>query len=370
MRILIAPDSFKGSLSAKEVADSLEKGLMKYNASLSIEKLPLGDGGEGTLDTLISNKIYTGEKWSFDDPYVGQCSVVVGVAENKTYLESASVLGLPWFHDNRIPFGNRNSRSLGILLKQACEKGYRKCQIGLGGTGCHDWGLGMAYEMGVEFLNKQGNLIEQPWANPQGIHHFIVPKIEISITALSDIDAPLTGNAGAALEYAKQKGANDLKSLEKIAFHLLEVLNRNTNKDFRGVKGGAAAGGLGFGLAAFFNAEITSGIQTASKNLQLEKHVSQCDLVITGEGKIDTQSFDGKVLSGILSLARKHCKPVVIVCGKAEKQVRSKLNKEVLQLLETNTFAESEQESIQKTGYILQNRLAKILAKNLKDKRK
>ena len=356
MKILIAPDSFKGSLSAKEVADSLEKGLTKRVPSLTIQKLPLGDGGEGTLDALINNEVYAAEEWLFNDPFVGQRKAGVGVSNRQIYFESASVLGLPWFETRGIPFGKRNSRSLGILIRQAVEKGYGSFQIGLGGTGCHDWGLGLAHEMGVRFFDRNGNEMEKPWSTPGQIYRFNLPDTDFHINALSDIDAPLMGKMGAAFGYAEQKGGSEPEILEEISFHLLEVVKQSTGNDLSNLKGGAAAGGLGFGLAAFFNAQITSGIQTAAENLELEKHIAEAYIVITGEGKIDGQSFDGKVLSGVLALAKKHQKPMILVCGRDE--VKGDLPKEVIGVFETSVFAETEEESVQNASNLLENNVS------------
>lgn len=366
MKILIAPDSFKGSLSAKEVADFLEKGLMKCMPSLTIQKLPLGDGGEGTLDALITNEIYSAEEWLFNDPFVSQRKAVVGVGEQQIYFESASVLGLPWFCDKDIPFERRNSRALGILIRQAVEKGYRAFQIGLGGTGCHDWGLGLAHEMGVGFFDRDGNELREPWSNPNRIHRFSLPDTVIHIKALSDIDAPLMGKMGAAFGYARQKGGSEPEILEEISFHLLETVKQSTGRDLSDLKGGAAAGGLGFGLASFFNAEITSGIQTVSKSLQLEKQIVECDLIITGEGKIDDQSFDGKVLSGVLELAKKHQKPIVLVCGRNE--IKSNLPKEVIRFFETSAFAKTEEESVADARNLLENKVSLAVNKLFKER--
>jgi len=363
MKILIAPDSFKGSLSAKEVADSLEKGLLRCNSSLIVEKLPLGDGGEGTLDALSSGSVYSKEKWIFNDSFVGNRHVEVGVAKGQVYLESASVLGLPWFDTQGIPFGKRNSRALGLLIKQGIERGYRSFQIGLGGTGCHDWGLGLAHEMGVKFFDQVGNLLERPWSDPKQINKFELPEIDIEITALSDVDAPLTGKMGAAFCYAKQKGGTDLEILEETSFQLLDVVKRSTRIDLNDLKGAGAAGGLGFGLAAFFNAQITSGIQTVAENLQLEKHIAESDVIITGEGKIDGQSFDGKVLSGVLAFAKKHQKRVVLVCGKNE--AKQNLPDDVIGVIETSAFAKTQDESISNASLIVLNEVACQVCKAL-----
>jgi glycerate kinase len=366
MKILIAPDSFKGSLSAKEVADSVERGLTKCNASLSIEKLPLGDGGEGTLDALSSGNVYTKEKWFFNDPFVGKRNVEVGVAKGQVYLESASVLGLPWFEAQSIPFGKRNSRALGILIQQGIERGYRSFQIGLGGTGCHDWGLGLAHELGVRFYDRDRKLLEAAWNEPTRIYDFAIHDIELNINALSDIDAPLTGKRGAALCYASQKGATDINSLEETALHLLEVVNKVTGKNLTELKGGGAAGGLGLGLAAFFDARIKSGIQTVAENLELEKHVAESDIIITGEGKIDGQSFNGKVLSGVLALAKKHKKPMVLVCGKNE--AGQNLPDVVIGVFETSAFAETQNESISSASLILGNDVASHVYRALENR--
>lgn len=363
MKMLLAPDSFKGSLSAKEVAESLEKGLKGHLPSLTIEKLPLGDGGEGTLDALISSGLYGREQWLFNDPIVGQRRVEVGVSKRQVYLESASVLGLPWFEAQGIPFGKRNSRALGVLMKQALEKGYSSFQIGLGGTGCHDWGLGLAFELGVRFFDREGYSLDEPWSDPKLIYDFEVPEFEMNITSLSDIDAPLTGKMGAAFCYAGQKGATDLEGLEETANRLIEVVKRSTGINLTDLKGGGAAGGLGFGLAAFFKTEITSGIQTVAENLQLEKLIAESDIIITGEGKIDGQSFDGKVLSGVLALAKKYRKPMILVCGRNE--VRRDLPQEIVGVFDTSKYSKTAEESIAFAGSIMANHLSVDIIKTL-----
>jgi glycerate kinase len=362
MNILLAPDSFKGSLSALSIAEYLELGIKKTVPDLVCKKLPLGDGGEGTLSTMIAANAFHGEYWKISDPFYGQRDIQVGLRNNRAYLESASVLGLPWFTQQGIPFDERNSRALGLLIGSGQARNVSEFQIGLGGTGCHDWGLGLAHELGVHFFDSDGHGIRDSWKNPERIYRFEIPDNELRITALSDIDAPLTGKTGAALRYAHQKGAVDLDALERGALHLINLVQRSTGRDLSRLRGAGAAGGIGFGLAAFFGSKIASGIQKVAESLELDKHVSDCDLVVTGEGKLDAQSFDGKVLSGVLEAAGKHGKSVVLVCGQADETIKHQLPQEIIKLFETMSFASSAEESMKAVKPILIDHIGPAIA--------
>ncbi|AST57951.1 glycerate kinase [Thermoanaerobacterium thermosaccharolyticum] len=324
LKILIAPDSFKGSLSSKEVCSAIKKGInrvSKYN--FDIIEVPIADGGEGTVESFI---IAVGGKIvdvNVTGPLGHTVKAYYGILNDGTaIIEMAAAAGLYLVpNELRNPL-KTTTYGVGELIKSALDHGCRKFIIGIGGSATNDGGAGMAQALGVKLIDKNGNEI-----NFGGEHLNKVEKIDLSgidrriyeseFIVASDVNNPLCGVNGASYIFGPQKGATTemIKILDDNLIHYAEVIKNAIGKDLSKIPGAGAAGGLGFGLMAFLNATIKPGIEVIIEVARLEDKVKDCDIVMTGEGNTDYQTAFGKAPSGIVKLAHKYNKPVIILSG-------------------------------------------------------
>ncbi|PHO07557.1 glycerate kinase [Thermoanaerobacterium thermosaccharolyticum] len=322
MKILVAPDSFKGSLSSKEVLKAISEGIRRA-IDAEIAGLPIADGGEGTVDALIAS---LGGR-IVDVDVVGPLGNVVksffGILNDGTaVIEMAASSGL-----NLVPNDMRNplittTYGVGQLIKEALDKGCRKFIIGLGGSATNDGGAGMIQALGVKLLDEDckdipyggGNLHKLKKVDTSSIDKRVY---ESSFIVASDVTNPLCGEYGASAVYGPQKGATPemVEILDRNLKHYSSVIKETLGKDFSDVPGAGAAGGLGFSLMAFLNAKIRSGIDIVMEASNIDEKVKSCDIVITGEGNTDFQTAYGKAPAGIARIAKKYGKPVVILSG-------------------------------------------------------
>lgn len=324
MKILIAPDSFKGSLSAMEVADSIEKGINKVINDAVVEKVPMADGGEGTVQSLVDAT--NGEIISIKvrDPLLREITASYGILGDKktAVIEMAEASGLPLLlKDERNPLLT-TTYGTGELIRDALDKGCRNIIIGIGGSATNDGGFGMLIALGARFLDHNGKEIGFGGGNLGKLHKIDLdgmdPRIkECTFTAACDVDNPLCGPRGASYIFGPQKGAdeNTVEILDENLMHYAIVIKDNFNIDIREVPGAGAAGGLGGGLYAFLNAELKRGIEIVISITELEKKVREADLVFTGEGMIDLQTTFGKTPYGVAKVAKKYGVPVIAIAG-------------------------------------------------------
>lgn len=322
MKILVAPDSFKGSLSSKEVLKAISEGIRRA-IDAEIVGLPIADGGEGTVDALITS---LGGK-IIDVDVLGPLGNVVkgyfGVLNDGTaVIEMAASSGL-----NLVPNDMRNplittTYGVGQLIKKALDAGCRKFIIGLGGSATNDGGAGMIQALGVKLLDEDGKDIPYGGGNLHKLKKVDISSIdkrvyESSFIVASDVTNPLCGEYGASAVYGPQKGATPemVEILDRNLKHYSSVIKETLGKDFSDVPGAGAAGGLGFSLMAFLNAKIRSGIDIVMEASNIDEKVKSCDIVITGEGNSDFQTAYGKAPAGIARIAKKYGKPVVILSG-------------------------------------------------------
>ncbi|WP_434642502.1 glycerate kinase [Thermoanaerobacterium thermosaccharolyticum] len=322
MKILVAPDSFKGSLSSKEVLKAISEGIRRA-IDAEIAGLPIADGGEGTVDALITS---LGGK-IVDVDVLGPLGNVVkgyfGVLNDGTaVIEMAASSGL-----NLVPNDMRNplittTYGVGQLIKEALDAGCRKFIIGLGGSATNDGGAGMIQALGVKLLDEDGKDIPYGGGNLHKLKKVDISSIdkrvyESSFIVASDVTNPLCGEYGASAVYGPQKGATPemVEILDRNLKHYSSVIKETLGKDFSDVPGAGAAGGLGFSLMAFLNAKIRSGIDIVMEASNIDEKVKSCDIVITGEGNTDFQTAYGKAPAGIARIAKKYGKPVVILSG-------------------------------------------------------
>ncbi|MFS8886496.1 glycerate kinase [Synechococcus sp. H70.2] len=330
-RILVCPDSFKGSLTAKAAAESIARGIQQVLPQAEIELLPLADGGEGTLETWML--ALGGEKrglWvtgPLGDPVWAE----YGVVGERALLEVAQVVGLTLVPPQRRDPTHTTTYGLGELLRAVCRDPIAEIWIGLGGSATVDAGAGMAQALGYRLLDRAGDPIGWGGGELARLARIEPPKQPVwqgkCIRGLCDVQNPLTGSWGAAAVFAPQKGATpqQVRQLEQALQHWARVVERDLGRMVDGIPGAGAAGGLGAGLVAFLGATLESGIQLLAQHLALAERIRHCDLVITGEGCLDEQSSMGKVVGAVLEQAIAAQKPLLILCGQATPAARADL---------------------------------------------
>ncbi len=322
-KVVIAPDSFKGSLTAKEVCDAIEEGITKVSKEIHIVKIPMADGGEGTLQSLVDCKkgklIYR----RVLDPLANEIEAAMGLLKDKTaVIEMASASGLPL-----VPNYKRNplittTYGTGQLIRYGLDLGARRFIIGIGGSATVDGGAGMLQSLGVKLLADNDNEIDFGGGNLDKLKKIDISSIdsrlkECEFLVACDVTNPLLGENGASRIYGPQKGATRemVDILEENLYSFSQVVTNHFDKDYSNIPGAGAAGGLGFAFISFLNAKLIKGIDIVINETTLEDHIKNSDLIITGEGKIDIQTSFGKTPLGVSTLAKKYDVPVIALAG-------------------------------------------------------
>jgi len=335
LKILVAPDSFKGSLTATEVCDCIAEGIHEFTLDVDIELLPLADGGEGTVQSLVDatggqiiNKNVTG-------PLGKKVKAFYGIlGDYKTaVIEMAAASGLMIIPEEKRDPLKTTTYGTGELIKSALEHDITEIIIGIGGSATNDAGIGMAQALGVKFTDKNGEEVGLGGKSLDKIKNINLNGLDqrlkdIEIFVACDVDNPLYGKRGAAYIYAPQKGADHkvVKKLDSNLRYFNEVVKKELGRDINQVAGAGAAGGLGGGLVAFLDAELKKGTDIILETVKFDQKLQGIDLVITGEGMIDGQSIFGKTPIGVGKRAQKHDIPVIAVAGSLGKGVEKVLD--------------------------------------------
>lgn len=333
MKIVIAPDKFKGSLDSFEVCHAIEKGLLQASASFNTIKLPMADGGDG-LSNVVA--YYTNARLqgaSVQDPLgrIIDAHWLLSFDGKTAFIEMAKASGLQLLKQNEYNPLLTSSYGTGQLIKAAIDKGVQNIILGIGGSATNDGGIGMAAALGYLFLDENERDLPPIGKNLSRIKKIVAGEKEgsknINFQIACDVRNFLFGDTGAARIYAPQKGANPLmvEELERGMIHFASVIKNDLGVDVATIEGGGAAGGMGAGCVAFLNGKLVSGIDLIIQMAAVEDHIRDCDVVITGEGKIDDQSLYGKAVSGIALLAKKHRKRLIAMCGSLSAEA-SRLN--------------------------------------------
>ena len=324
MRILVAIDSLKGSLSSLEAGLAVKEGLEEIGCEVVVK--PIADGGEGSVeamaDALGAKFIDTIVK----NPLGIEILARYALKDDLAILEMSSASGLTLINpDERNPL-KTSTFGFGQMIKDAIAKGARKFIIGIGGSATNDAGTGMLSALGFKFYDKDGALLEGKGENLAKIYEFtdedaLKELKECEFLIACDVDNPLYGMNGAAHVYAPQKGANGrmVKELDDGLKHFATLVKEKTNSKFHTQKGAGAAGGLGFAFVAFLGAKLRPGIEIITQTIALEDEIKKADLIITGEGRMDFQSSMGKTPTGVAKLAQKYHKPVIAFAGSVQK---------------------------------------------------
>lgn len=323
MKIVIAPDSFKGSLTSMQVIKGVKQSASKFFCGANIIEVPIADGGDGTVEAICyasGGKIINTQA---RDPLGRLIKCTYGDANGTAIIGMSEVSGLALLKDEEKDPLKTSTHGTGDLIKKALDDGFKNIYIGIGGSATNDGGAGALQALGLKFLRTDGIEIERMCGGELGSVASIDdsnldPRLkDACITIMCDVTNPLTGQNGATYIYGPQKGGTEktLNSLEKGMKSFENILNEYAGREISLVPGAGAAGGIGCGLMCFTGAQLTSGIDAVLELVKFDGLIEDADLIITGEGRVDNQSACGKVVHGIANYAKKANVPVVVIAG-------------------------------------------------------
>lgn len=324
MKIVIAPDSYKESLSALDVASAIEAGFRDIFPDAHYVKIPVADGGEGTVEAMVAATKGKIVRLKVTGPLGTEVDAFYGLSgdESTAYIEMAAASGL-----ERVPASQRDplittSFGTGELIRHALDKGVDHIIIGIGGSATNDGGAGMMQALGAQLLDARGQQIGHGGGALARLASINIDALDARlqhcrIEVACDVSNPLTGKEGASAIFGPQKGATPalVQQLDQALAHYAAIIQRDLDIDVLTLPGGGAAGGMGAALHAFCHAELRRGIEIVTEALGLAEQVKDADLVITGEGRIDSQSINGKVPIGVARVAKRFNKPVIGIAG-------------------------------------------------------
>lgn len=373
MNILIAPDKFKGSLTAQQVCDTIKSVLQELNPPPGIYTLPLADGGEGSCELLTKFSRGTFTTVRVHDPLDRPIDAAYGISGDGSiaFMEMAAASGLQLLKkEERNPMIT-TTRGTGELIRHALDQGITKIYLGIGGSATNDAGIGMAEALGVRFLDSHGNQLKPIGENLRYIHTIdssqLHPRLtDIALTIFCDVDNPLSGPQGAAHVFAPQKGADEkmVAALDEGLKHYASLLEKTFHRSVN-FPGAGAGGGLPASLKVFTSLTVVPGMQFIMQFTGLENHVQRADIIITGEGKIDRQTLSGKVVNGVAQLARKYQKPLIVVAGSCELSAQELKNLGVSKVITIANEHTSEDYAIKHAAELLKQRIQEALTQNL-----
>ncbi|MCE0495968.1 glycerate kinase [Vibrio salinus] len=324
MRIVIAPDSYKESLTAMEVANAIEKGITEIIPSAQCIKVPMADGGEGTVQAIIDATHGEINETKVRDPLGRSVTALWGISGDKTtaIIEMAAASGIHLVSEEERNPLLTSSYGTGELIKAALDKGVKHIILGIGGSATNDAGCGMLQALGGRLLNREGNSILPGGSAISELSDIDLtamdPRLEeVTLDVACDVDNPLCGPEGASAVFGPQKGATPemISRLDDNLRHFSDVVKRTTGADILNIPGSGAAGGLGGCLVGLCGATLKAGVDIIIEAVSLEKAMDGADLVITGEGRIDSQSIHGKTPVGVAKAAKKYHLPVIGIAG-------------------------------------------------------
>ena len=324
MKIIIAIDSFKGSLTSIEAGEAAREGILQVHPDTQTEIIPIADGGEGMLSVMLTTTGGTKHTLMAHNPCMELAETAYGISADGTtaFIEMAAISGLPLIPDSQRNPMRTTTYGTGELIKDALKKGCSRFIIGIGGSATNDAGTGMLQALGFRFLDKDGNTLGEGGEILGKIVHICTQNVHPSLKntvfiVACDVQNPFYGPNGAAHIYARQKGADNamIASLDDGMRHFAEVIRKETGKDIAHIPGSGAAGGMGGGMMAFLNTELKSGADLLLDICHFEERIKDADLIITGEGCIDRQSLMGKIPGKILQKGLTLDIPVIAIAG-------------------------------------------------------
>lgn len=322
MHILIAPDKFKGSLTGLEVCKSLQEGILQTQPDATFTLQPLADGGDGSLELLDSLWSLEKHELTVNDPLFRPHQAYYQSNGDTAFIELPIASGMALLSkEDRNPL-ETTTLGTGELILDAYNKGFKKINLFIGGSSTNDAAIGIAHALGYTFLDVDGNTLSPIGKNLKNIHRIKSSKLsralhQLEVKVICDVTNPFFGPKGAARVYARQKGADNaaIEMLEEGLQNMNELFITTFGIEVQRIPGAGAAGGVGGGMMAFLDAEKVGGTELFLDLFDMKEKVAQADMVITGEGRFDEQSLDGKVIAGVEKLCREANKPLVVVCG-------------------------------------------------------
>jgi len=341
MNVLIAPNSFKGSLSAVLTAKTIAKGILKAKGGLryKLTLLPISDGGDGLIDVFLFSKKAKKVECIVSDPLNRRIKAYYAcdIKNSVAIIEMASASGLVLLNNSERNPLIASSKGTGEFLLDAINKKVKRIIIGIGGSATCDCGIGALFALGFRFLNHNGEEVEPLAKNLSKIQKILYPDnfqkfSSLDIQIACDVDNPLIGKNGSAKIYAPQKGASsdDVFFLEEGLANFAKVIRKITGINIANMRGGGAAGGIGVAFHALLGAKLRRGTEIVFKELQVEEKIKNADIVITGEGRIDFQTIFGKAPIEIAKIAKKYHLPCIALCGSVEPFITDELHKKGL----------------------------------------
>lgn len=330
MKIIVCPDSFKGAISSLEAGKAIKQGLQRILPDARIIVIPVADGGEGTVEALLFR--YKGKRRYINvlGPLKKPVRAWYAIAEKTAMIEMAAASGLPLLSPKERNPLRTSTFGTGMLIRDAIQQGANNILIGVGGSATVDGGMGMAEALGIRFVNIRGEVIQGCGGTLKDIADIDDSSLlsslkKVRITVLSDVKNPLTGPNGAAAIFGPQKGATAemVETLDTGLLHFAKVVARIRKMNIAALPGSGAAGGLAAGLMAFCNARITDGAEFILKEIGFSTLLQDASLVITGEGRIDSQTSFGKIALAVAKHAKKAEVPVIAFCGEKRGSVAS-----------------------------------------------
>ncbi|WP_204184321.1 glycerate kinase family protein [Staphylococcus sp. GDX8P19P] len=330
MKVLIAPDSFKGSIDALSAAQAIERGILTVDSETKTFLLPMADGGEGTMINLVQATEGTVVEFNSIDPLSRPIQSSYGITgDGKTaIIELATSSGIDLLKREELNPIHTTTYGTGLLIKDAVEKGIKHFIVCLGGSATNDAGIGLLQALGYQFLDENG--VDIPFG-ARHIHNIetivesnVMPQIkDVKFEIACDVTNPFVGKQGSSYIFGPQKGATPeiVERLDQSLIHFADVIKTFKGKEISNIEGAGAAGGTAGGMLAFLNAELKRGIELVVDFVNFKDIIkeNEIDLIITGEGKIDGQTSGGKVISGIAQIAKSYQIPVIAIGGTVER---------------------------------------------------
>lgn len=324
MNILIATDKFKGSLTAMQACEAIRQGILEAVPLAKTNMVPLADGGEDTLEVLEGAINFDRVTVKVSNPIFKPIETWYGLKKDVAYIEMAKASGLLLLSDTDRHAPYTTTLGTGELIADAIKKGANQIYLFVGGSATNDVGIGMASALGYQFLDANNQDVPPVGNSLSEITSIVSDNVKLpkhlSVNLVTDVQNPLFGNDGAARVFASQKGASkiEIEHLENGLKHFDTLASKKFGASMAQIEGAGAAGGLGAGAIWFLDAKVQPGIKTVLNILDFNAHLQNTDVVITGEGKLDTQTLQGKVVKGVIDSCEIHNIPVGIVCGAME----------------------------------------------------
>lgn len=346
-KVVIIPDSFKGTISSSEICEILSSEIACYYPQCEVISIPVADGGEGSVDAFLQavggEKLYCTVK----DLYMRDMEGYYGILKGgkKAVIEMAACAGLPLAGKEKNPCLT-TTYGVGQLIEHALNKGVEDIILAIGGSATNDGGCGMAAALGIRFINADGDFMIPTGGTLHLIRQINTenrnPRLKkVNITVMHDVNNPLCGKDGAAFVFGPQKGADEemVMLLDEGLAHMADLIKEQLGMDILNLKGAGAAGGMGGGAVAFLGASLKSGIETILEIVAFDNLAAGADFIFTGEGRVDSQSLQGKVIDGVTSHGKKLGVPVIIIAGDIGEDIDELYSRGAAAILSINRIA-------------------------------